>query len=116
VNKLNIITELITEAKTSPHHESFKTIQSSKKTRLGAGHRNTETLEFFIEVNIKTCTNDPVDPQELVQLGETLDRLVRLGFKLSCEDNGFYAVKQVQQEQLTHELETAKNIVYHNTP
>lgn len=111
---MSIISELLEEAKASLHHESFKTIQSSKKTRLGAGYRNTETLEFFIEVNIKTCTNDPVDPLELVQLGETLDRLMRLGFKLSCEDNGFYAVKTVQQEQLMSEIEVAKDSVYHN--
>jgi hypothetical protein len=110
VYSLSIISELIKEAEASPHHEAFKTIHSTKKTRIGAGLKTTDTQEFFIEVNIKTCTSDPVDPRKLVELGITLEALENAGFSLSCEDNGFYAMKKVSRERLIIEIEATSSL------
>ena len=103
---MSIISELMEEAESSQHHESFKTIHNTKKTRIGAGLRATEPPVFFIEVNIRTCTSEPVDPQEIIKLGETLVALESSGYMLSCEDNSFYAVKNTGQDLLVSELES----------
>ena len=101
--------ELVSEAENSLHGESFKTIQSTDKIRIGAGYRKESSI-FFVEVVFKTCIG-VVNPVEIHILGTTLEKLQKQGYSLSCEGDSYYAVKNTPREGLIQELEHIKRVI-----